>query len=351
MINLTLKEQKIINIILKNKEVQSSVVFKELIEMGEKASLVTVKRLLSKMVGLNFLTVSGLGRSVSYRINDEGRLFLEINAQEYCSIELEKRYGLTQYNFNLFSSIPSNIFNDDELKGLEKISREYKERVLNLSTTVQKKELERFVVELSWKSSRIEGNTYTLLDTERLLLENKRAVGKTEKEAQMILNHKSAFTFIYNHREQFKILTKKNLENLHAILIKDLGVSPGIREDMVGIMGSTYKPLDNKYQIDDALESLMKVVSRMENPYAKALISLLGISYVQPFSDGNKRTSRFMANAILLSYNLLPLSYRNISEDEYREAVLVFYELNSIMPFKKIFLSQYAFTANNYSIG
>jgi len=89
----------------------------------------------------------------------------------------------------------------------------------------------------------------------------------------------------------------------------------------------------------------------MENPYAKALISLLGVNYIQPFSDGNKRTSRFMANAILLSHNLLPLSYRNIGEDEYREAVLVFYESNSIMPFKKIFLSQYAFTANNYSIG
>jgi Fic family protein len=88
----------------------------------------------------------------------------------------------------------------------------------------------------------------------------------------------------------------------------------------------------------------------MNNPYAKALMSLIGISYIQPFGDGNKRTSRFMANAILLAYNLPPLSYRSVDEEEYREAMLSFYELNSIMPIKKIFINQYNFTAQNYTI-
>ena len=349
MINL--KQQKIINIVLKNKEISSSGIFKELVGMGEKTSLITIKRLLSKLVALKFLNINGGGRSVVYSINNKGRIFLEIDAKEYCSFDLNERYGLTKYNFDLFASFKESIFSIDEVERLKKINQEYKKRVKNLSLIVQKKELERFIIELSWKSSKIEGNTYTLIDTEKLLLENKKADNKTEIETQMILNHRNAFNFIYNNREQFKTLTKENVLNLHTILTKDLGISSGIRKDMVGITSSTYKPLDNKYQINDALESLIEVVLKIKNPYEKAFLSLLGISYIQPFSDGNKRTSRFIANAILLAHNLLPLSYRNVSEDDYREAILVFYEINSIIPFKKIFLSECAFSAENYSIG
>ena len=88
----------------------------------------------------------------------------------------------------------------------------------------------------------------------------------------------------------------------------------------------------------------------MKSPYAKALIALLGISYIQPFNDGNKRTSRLLANALLLSHNCSSLSYRSVDEDEYRSAILVFYELNSIMPLKQIFISQYIFAADNYAV-
>jgi len=129
-----------------------------------------------------------------------------------------------------------------------------------------------------------------------------------------------------------------------------LDIDTGLRKNMVGITGSIYSPLDNVYQINDALESLIATISKIKSPYAKALISLLGISYIQPFGDGNKRVGRFIANAILLAHDLPPLSYRSVGENEYREAVLVFYELNSIMPFKKIFISQYEFTAKNYTI-
>ncbi len=88
----------------------------------------------------------------------------------------------------------------------------------------------------------------------------------------------------------------------------------------------------------------------MKSPYAKALLTLLGISYIQPFEDGNKRTARLMANAILLAHSCAPLSYRSVDENDYREAMLVFYELNSIMPFKKIFIDQYMFAAENYLV-
>lgn len=129
------------------------------------------------------------------------------------------------------------------------------------------------------------------------------------------------------------------MEELHAILVKDLSV-----------VGSAYRPLDNIYQIAEAVEALGRVISKISAPCAKALIALLGISYVQPFEDGNKRTARLAANAVLLAYGLAPLSYRSVEEDDYREAMLVFYELNSIMPFKKIFIDQYKFATQNYAI-
>ncbi len=166
----------------------------------------------------------------------------------------------------------------------------------------------------------------------------------------MILNHKDGFLFIRENENEFKNLTIKNLEKLHTILIKGLNVNKGLRKGLVGITGSKYRPLDNVHQIREAVEVLGETVSRAKTPFDKALIALVGISYIQPFEDGNKRTGRLMANAILLSHKCAPLSYRSIDEGEYREAMLVFYEINSIIPFKKIFQEQYLFAAKNYAI-
>jgi Fic family protein len=212
------------------------------------------------------------------------------------------------------------------------------------------KELQRLVIELSWKSSKIEGNTYTLLDTERLINEHKEAIGHKKDEAMMILNHKDAFLFVRGNETEFKTLSVRNIEKLHSILIKDLDVNKGLRKGLIGITGSKYKPLDNIHQIREAVESLGSAISRAETPYDKALLSLVGISYIQPFEDGNKRTGRLMANALLLSHNCAPLSYRSVSENDYRTAMLVFYEINSVVPFAEIFKEQYLFAANNYAV-
>ena len=166
----------------------------------------------------------------------------------------------------------------------------------------------------------------------------------------MILNHKDAFNFVRENAAQFQTITKKNLESLHAILVKDLSVGLGLRGKPVGVVGSTYRPLDNIYQITEAVGALGEAISKISSPYAKALLALLGVSYIQPFEDGNKRTARLAANAVLLAYGLAPLSYRSVDENGYREATLVFYELNSIIPFKKIFIEQYDFAAQNYAV-
>jgi fido (protein-threonine AMPylation protein) len=350
MTKISQKHQKIIGIFLEKGEMQSSDVYAEMGRIGEKTSLVTVKRALSKIVGEGLVGTSGSGRSTSYHITSKGRIFFDIDAKLYVSAEPDKRFGLGRYNFDLFKAMPPDIFTDDELKMLDGATIEYKKRTGDLPAAIQKKELERLVIELSWKSSKIEGNTYTLLDTERLILENREAPGHSKKEAQMILNHKDAFNYIHQNPAQFKIITRKNLEELHFILVKDLSVGFGLRTKPVGVTGSKYLPLDNIHQITEAVLSLTAAVSQMRTPYAKALVALLGVSYIQPFEDGNKRTSRLMANALLLSHSLAPLSYRSVDENDYREAMLVFYELNSILPMKKIFIGQYDFAVQNYAV-
>ncbi len=350
MIKLSSKQQKILAIFLERGEMQSSDVYAEMVKLGEDISLVTIKRTLSQMVSKDVLIAAGSGRSTSYGIAVIGRIFAEVDAHKYCSIEPDKRYGMSRYNFELLPAFPVDVFSDEELKILNDATAEYDRRTKDLPPTIRKKELERLIIELSWKSSKIEGNTYTLLDTEKLILENREAPGHDKNEARMILNHKEAFNFVRENSAQFKTITRKNLEDLHAILVKDLSVGLGLRKKPVGIVGSKYRPLDNIYQVSEAIDSLGAAISRMSLPYAKALITLLGLGYIQPFEDGNKRTARLMANAILLAHDCAPLSYRSVDENDYREATLVFYELNSIVPFKKILIGQYVFAAQNYAV-
>lgn len=350
MVKISQKQQKIVPIILEKSAVQSSEVYAEMVKTGEDVSHITVKRMLSEMVDSGVLALSGGGRSTSYEVTTIGRLFADIDAAAYCAIEPDKRFGLSQYNFDLLPAIPVHLFSDDELLVLNEATAEYKRRTSDISAAIQKKELERLIIELSWKSSRIEGNTYTLLDTEKLILEHKEASGHDTSEARMILNHKDAFTFVHDNKARFMTLSRSNLEELHSIVVKDLSVGLGLRQNPVGITGSKYRPLDNIHQIIDAVTALGAAVSRAATPYAKALIALLGISYIQPFEDGNKRTARLMANALLLAHGCAPLSYRSVDENEYREAMLVFYELNSVVPFKEIVVGQYEFAARNYTV-
>ena len=212
---LTPKQQKILALFLKKGTAKSSEIHAEISKSGETVSLVTVKRALSKMADVGVLSSVGSGRSASYNISSIGRIFADVYAHSYCSADPDKRYGLKKYNFDLLRSLPKRIFSDNELLDLDSATAEYKKRTEQSPQAIQKKELERMIIELSWKSSKIEGNTYTLLDTEKLILENKEAEGHSKKEAQMILNHKDAFNYIHNNSDQFRTVTKKT--NLNFI--------------------------------------------------------------------------------------------------------------------------------------
>ncbi|MFH1456861.1 MAG: Fic family protein [Patescibacteria group bacterium] len=225
---------------------------------------------------------------------------------------------------------------------------EYRNNIKKISSDISKKEFERITIELSWKSSMIEGNTYTLLETESLIKQGRLAKGHKKEESIMILNHKKTLDYIRKNLSEFKTLSIKKIENIHWLLVDGLNINQGLRKTAVGITGTIYQPLDNIYQIQDALEQVCQLINKEKNVFSKALILMLAIAYIQPFVDGNKRTSRLASNAILMTHNICPLSYRSVDEVEYKKAVILFYEQNNLSYFKKLFIEQFGFAVKNY---
>ncbi|MGL6268281.1 MAG: Fic family protein, partial [Chitinophagaceae bacterium] len=231
---------------------------------------------------------------------------------------------------------------------LSSLQNQYKANISRLSENEYKKELERLAIDLSWKSSQIEGNTYSLLETERLLKEKETASGKTKDEATMLLNHKAALDFIIANPAYLKPLSVSGIEDIHSILVKDLDISRNIRSRRVGISGTNYKPLDNAFQIKEALAEMCVLVNKQDAVFSASLFALLLISYVQPFADGNIRTARIISNAILMGNSYCPVSFRTVDSIEYKKAMLIFYEQNNISAFKKIFIDQFEFAVKTY---
>ena len=141
---------------------------------------------------------------------------------------------------------------------------------------------------------------------------------KPKKKPTWCWTIKKAPDFVLKSPEYYKNLTVTKIEELHKLLVNELGVATGIRNGMVGIVGTNYKSLDNSYQIKEALKNLIEVINKTNNPIEKALIAVLMIAYIQPFEDGNKWTSRILGNALLLANNYCPLSYRSANEIEYK---------------------------------
>ncbi len=345
--DLSSRQQRIIDLC---KRLGSSA-FSDIYEqLGSDVSERTIKRDLAELVETGVLTTRGGGRSLTYEVRLPGRFFLPIEAIPYNEIDPDSRSGvLPGYQFSLWQEWPDTLFSQDERTMLAEQTSSYQTKVAAQSADIRQRELERFVIELSWKSSRIEGNTYTLLDTELLLREGIASKSNTKEETQMILNHKTAFTFVREEFTSDKALTRAHLEKIQSLLLLELLTDVGFRKSAVGITGSSYRPLSNQYQIIEATDLLIETINNRNNVFDKALTALLGISYLQPFVDGNKRTARLVANGLLLAGGAAPLSYRNVDESNYRASLLVFYEQLSVVPMKHIFTDQYVFAVENYA--
>jgi len=143
-------------------------------------------------------------------------------------------------------------------------------------------------------------------------------------------------------------LSVSKIEVIHGILVKELAVERNLRKRRVGISGTNYRPLDNEFQILEALQNSCDVINNKESVFEKALLALVLISYIQPFMDGNKRTARIVSNAILIHKSYCPLSFRTVDSIDYKKAMLLFYEQNNLSYFKEIFINQFEFAVNTY---
>jgi fido (protein-threonine AMPylation protein)/predicted transcriptional regulator len=318
--------------------------------LSNSVSYATTKRILTKLTAENLLITKGQGKGTKYLISPAYGLLQQIDIEKYYEKEIDQRKINENFNFSVITDVLSryNVFTDKELDQLLILQNSYKSNILQLSDFEYKKELERLAIDLSWKSSQIEGNTYSLLETERLLKDKETASGKTKEEAIMLLNHKEAIDFIIEQPDYLIPLTVAKIEDIHSILIKDLTIDRNLRKRRVGISGTNYRPLDNEFQISEALSKMCDLINKKENVFEKALLTLVLISYIQPFMDGNKRTARIVSNAILMNYHHCPISFRTTDSIDYKKAMLIFYEQNNISSFKQIFINQFEFAVNTY---
>lgn len=309
----------------------------------------TLQRDLKELEEDFLISKKGVGKSTVYSITEINRISLPINIKEYFDIPYLNRKVKESFNFEIFNILSNDIFTVEEKDKLEKLQREFIRNFSKYdSQTIINKEFERIMIEFSWKSSVIEGNTYSLLGTEVLIKNNVVGYGKTADETQMILNHKDAFNEAIQNRERFIKLRSADIEYVHSVLTKKLGITKNIRKEGVGITGTKYRPLDNEPQIKEALQNMVDLINKKESFLEKAFLVSILIAYIQVFEDGNKRTSRMISNAILLAHNSIPLSYRIVDVEEYKKAVILFYELNNISYFKQMFIDQFEDAVNNY---
>ena len=292
----------------------------------------TLKRLIATGVQKGDIVVEGKARATRYRLSDQAHLLMPLNLETYFAQDVDERQVQTSFNFELIrEQLPAvRLFTDEENAHLQELQTEFRQHVSEMTENEYRKEMERLGIDLSWKSSQIEGNTYSLLETERLLRESKTADGKTKEEAVMLLNHKDALRFILDNPDYLQTLTVSHIEDIHQLLTKELSVDRGIRHRRVGITGTNYHPLDNEFQIREAMRDTCDLINSKESIFEKALLTLVLLSYIQAFSDGNKRTARITSNAILIANGYCPLSFRSVDSIDYKKAMLIFYEQNNL---------------------
>ncbi len=211
--------------------------------------------------------------------------------------------------------------------------------------------LNRFLIDLSWASSHLEGNTYSRLDTVRLIEDGHAARGKAAIETQMILNHKSAIELLVDNAETASY-NRFTLLNLHSLLSENLLPNPAdegrIRQHQVEIGNSVFRPLAGEVIISELLDILLQKASQIEDPFEQSFFMMVHLPYLQPFADVNKRTSRLAANLPLIQANLCPLTFLDVPEQAYSCATLGVYEMTRIELLRDLYLWAYERSTQEY---
>ena len=342
--------------------------------LGNKLPRRTLQHRLAKLVEEKRLVVEGKGRGSRYRLpgvtlkidsahhaitSDEVKLEAYIpitsegeNVKKAIRLPVQKRQPVGYNREFLDAYRPNETFYlpVDTRQRLMEMGRSSEEE--QLAGTYVRKIYDRLLIDLSWNSSRLEGNTYSLLETERLLKLGESAEGKDARDAQMILNHKEAIELLVDEATEIGF-NRYTILNLHALLSNNLLDDPQacgrLRSRTVSITGTVFHPLDVPQLIEECFQQLLDTASAIQDPFEQAFFVTVHLPYLQPFEDVNKRVSRLAANIPLICKNLSPLSFVDVPDRAYIDGMLGVYELNRIELLRDVFVWAYERSSARYS--
>jgi Fic family protein len=294
-------------------------------------------RLALESVGTADLPVSPAGREVRAMIR---RPLIRRTPVGYVAKLLES-YRPNQ-DFYLDDKLRTRLHDLGRAPGAERPAGTYARQILS-----------RLLVDLSWASSRLEGNTYTRLDTQNLIELGRRAPGKDQREAQMILNHKAAIEMLVDSVEEVRF-DRYTICNLHALLadnlLADSAATGRLRKIEVAISGTVYQPLAIPQQIEQHFDHLLAKAAAIADPFEQAFFVMVHVPYLQPFDDVNKRVSRLAANIPFVRHNLAPLSFIDVPERDYIDGILGVYELQRVELARDVFAWAYERSCQRYTV-
>lgn len=344
--------------------------------LGEGAARRTLQRRLNELVKQGRLVAEGRKRGALYRLPAEGSVTVrpeagamtaeggQVSAEIYVPMSAEgsRLFALVRRPLTLRTPVGyrREFLLDYRPNETWYLPSETRTRLRRLGEapsperqagTYARDVLGRLLIDLSWASSKLEGNTYTRLDTQRLIEHGEAATGKDARETQMILNHKRAIEYLVDGADElgYDIHT---FQNLHALLSENLLADPGasgkLRERIVDISGTVFRPLAIPQQIDEFFRAVLDKAAAIGDPFEQAFFLMVQIPYLQPFEDVNKRVSRLGANIPLLKHNLCPLSFVEVPERAYVEGTLAVYELNKVELLADVFTWAYERSCQQY---
>ena len=342
------RQQYLLTLLEENDAALGRAKLSDLLAKRYTVSKITLVRDLNLLLDEGLIKTVGSGPGTKY-CSDTATILRVFEPTPYFEVIQDNRALTAQDNEAFFAELADiDLLTDAEKVRLDESNSDFQHRVTTREPDVYRRELQRFTVELAWKSSRIEGNTYSLLETEELLKTKQGAAGHTTLETQMILNHKTALDVILANLTSFVSFSITDVMDIHQALTQNLNIESGIRRQPVGITGTNYLPADNEFVLREQLARALEIANEKKHPVEAAIILSGLIAYLQPFVDGNKRTARLVGNAILLAHDYAALSYRGVDEVAYKEAVLLIDEQHSFYQYKQMFIEQFLFAAEHY---
>lgn len=332
----------------------------------------TLQRRLATLIEQQRIVTEGEGRAIKYRLapiigamvateeadvmlatgevyvpvspeGDEIKAYVRQPRQQRKPVSYQIKF-LEQYRPNQTAYLPESL--RAQLHSLGRSSTEQ-----TPAGTFARDILNRLLIDLSWASSKLEGNTYSRLDTERLIEFGQAADGKDALETQMILNHKSAIEYLVRDTEHTGV-NPETIIALHAFLSDGLMPDPltcgRLRNRAVEIGGSVYLPIAMPQRLEELFGIVMNMAAEIQEPFEQSFFLMVHLPYLQPFEDVNKRVSRLAANIPLIHHNLCPLSFIDVPQQAYIDAMLGVYELNRVELLRDVFVWTYERSCQQY---